>query len=306
VCEPEDVGSSDTRSRSRVIRTGSYNALVCSLGQGQGPGHQPRQRPCPGVETQDHREQSITLPRADVLGFALEQSSSLCGQQSEKLDAFPSMPEDFLLRLTMRYPRGIVWLFGKDGSLSTTFDEESAGKPSDPSHAPSLQRHDCDDGTEEAPMLQKAFPRARKVLFVPLFEAEQSHATAGCFAFTTAVTRTPSVDSQLGFIKSFVNSVEAQVVRINAIAANKSKNAFIGSISHELRSPLHGILAAAEFIEDTDLDTYQKSLINTQVSCGKTLLQVIEHVLDYSKINSFEKVSFMRYCDLESISLTRN
>ena len=68
-----------------------------------------------------------------------------------------------------------------------------------------------------------------------------------------------------------------------------SKSDFIGSISHELRSPLHGILAGADFLLDTEIDTYQKSLILTQISCGKTLLQVIEHVLDYSKINSFVK-----------------
>jgi signal transduction histidine kinase len=62
-------------------------------------------------------------------------------------------------------------------------------------------------------------------------------------------------------------------------------------ISHELRSPLHGVLAACEFLSETTLTNYQKNLIETQVSCGKTLLQVIEQVLDYSKINSFEKVS---------------
>jgi signal transduction histidine kinase len=50
------------------------------------------------------------------------------------------------------------------------------------------------------------------------------------------------------------------------------------------------MLAAAEFLEETQLDSYQKSLIATQVSCGKTLLQVIEHVLDFSKINSLAKV----------------
>lgn len=50
------------------------------------------------------------------------------------------------------------------------------------------------------------------------------------------------------------------------------------------------MLAAAEFLEETKLDNYQKSLIATQVSCGKTLLQVIEHVLDFSKINSLARV----------------
>ena len=51
------------------------------------------------------------------------------------------------------------------------------------------------------------------------------------------------------------------------------------------------MLAAAEFLEETEMDSYQKSLIGIQVSCGKTLLQVIEHVLDFSKINSLAKVS---------------
>ena len=50
------------------------------------------------------------------------------------------------------------------------------------------------------------------------------------------------------------------------------------------------MLAACEFLSETPLTTYQKSLIETQISCGKTLLQVIEQVLDYSKINSFQKV----------------
>jgi signal transduction histidine kinase len=50
------------------------------------------------------------------------------------------------------------------------------------------------------------------------------------------------------------------------------------------------MLAAAEFLEDTKLDSYQKGLIATQVSCGKTLLQVIENVLEFSKINSIARV----------------
>lgn len=99
-----------------------------------------------------------------------------------------------------------------------------------------------------------------------------------------------TIESEVVFLKSFVNNVGAELSRMNTIAADRSKSDFIGSISHELRSPLHGLLAAAEFLEETQLDSYQKSLIATQVSCGKTLLQVIEHVLDFSKINSLVQV----------------
>jgi signal transduction histidine kinase len=230
-----------------------------------------------------------SVPNADVLGFALDSSSSLRGGRPEIIDGFPLLDEDFLLQLTRKYPNGTIWLFREDGSLSTSTDKEAADACSVSNSGSSHKKYDFEPMKAEAATLQDAMPRARQILFVPVFDAELSRATAGCFAFTTDFTRIVPAEAELGFIKSFVNSVGAQVARINAIAANKSKNAFIGSISHELRSPLHGILAAAEFLEDTKIDSYQKSLINTQVCCGKTLLQVIEHVLDYAKINSFEK-----------------
>jgi signal transduction histidine kinase len=56
-----------------------------------------------------------------------------------------------------------------------------------------------------------------------------------------------------------------------------------------LRSPLHGILASCEFLDDTELSSFQKSLVDTADSCARTLLDTINMVLDYSKINAFER-----------------
>lgn len=70
---------------------------------------------------------------------------------------------------------------------------------------------------------------------------------------------------------------------------SRQKGDFIGSISHELRSPLHGILASAEFLSETNFDAFQGNLVDTISSCGRTLLDTIEHILDFSKINSFER-----------------
>ena len=81
----------------------------------------------------------------------------------------------------------------------------------------------------------------------------------------------------------------AQVSRLASMAADRQKADFIGSISHELRSPLHGVLASAEFLADTEQDSFQSSLVDTISSCGRTLLDTINHILDYSKINSFER-----------------
>jgi len=46
-----------------------------------------------------------------------------------------------------------------------------------------------------------------------------------------------------------------------------------------------------EFLTDTSLDGFQKSLINTVDVCGRTLLDTIEHVLDFSKIKKFGQKS---------------
>lgn len=59
--------------------------------------------------------------------------------------------------------------------------------------------------------------------------------------------------------------------------------------SHELRSPLHGVLAAAEMMQSTELTPYQSSMMETIDACGRTLLDTMNQVLDYSKIVSLEK-----------------
>lgn len=109
---------------------------------------------------------------------------------------------------------------------------------------------------------------------------------------------------ELTFISNFGKSVMAECSRLNTILADQQKGDFIGSVSyvscsltqillnpcsHELRSPLHGILASTEFLSETTIDSYQRSLTDTIDACGRTLLDTINHVLDFSKINSFER-----------------
>lgn len=81
-----------------------------------------------------------------------------------------------------------------------------------------------------------------------------------------------SVDNEIPYLSAFTNSVMVEINRLDAIAANKVKGDFISSISHEFRSPLHGILASAEFLRDTTLDNSQLELISTIQICGNTLL----------------------------------
>lgn len=67
----------------------------------------------------------------------------------------------------------------------------------------------------------------------------------------------------------------------------RSKADFLSTISHELRSPLHGILASVELMRETSLDPAQADLVSMIQNCSGTLLDTLNHVLDYSKINDF-------------------
>jgi signal transduction histidine kinase len=69
------------------------------------------------------------------------------------------------------------------------------------------------------------------------------------------------------------------------VLADKAKSILISSVSHELRTPLHGILAAAELLADTELDQNQVAFLRTVQSCGNSLIETVNHVLDFTKLS---------------------
>jgi signal transduction histidine kinase len=72
----------------------------------------------------------------------------------------------------------------------------------------------------------------------------------------------------------------AEVSRISALVASQLKVDFVSSISHELRSPLHGILASVEFLEeDSSMTAGQAEIVNTIV--GRSIL-VVRKPTDWS------------------------
>ncbi|KAK0734659.1 hypothetical protein B0T26DRAFT_670922 [Lasiosphaeria miniovina] len=99
--------------------------------------------------------------------------------------------------------------------------------------------------------------------------------------------RVPTRTEDLDYLAAFGNSIMAEVARLDVVGADSAKSDFISSISHELRSPLHGILASVEFLQDTTVDMFQHSMVDTTERRGRTLPDTIQHVLDFAKINNF-------------------
>lgn len=61
------------------------------------------------------------------------------------------------------------------------------------------------------------------------------------------------------------------------------------SVSHELRSPLHGVLAGIELLQDSQLTPFQEEMALSVALAGRTLLDTVDHILDYSKISSLTR-----------------
>ncbi|KNG47185.1 sensor histidine kinase response regulator fos-1 [Stemphylium lycopersici] len=94
----------------------------------------------------------------------------------------------------------------------------------------------------------------------------------------------------LGFSKITRDLTERKKAENSLIAAyeeaSKLKSEFLANMSHEIRTPMHGMLSALTLLLDTKLDDNQRELTQIIQESGDVLLQVINDILDYSKLAS--------------------
>jgi two-component system sensor histidine kinase/response regulator len=79
-------------------------------------------------------------------------------------------------------------------------------------------------------------------------------------------------------------TTELMEARIQSEAASIAKNAFIANMSHELRTPLNGIIGNLSLILMDDLSPKQTKYITRIKASAQILLEIINQVLDFSKI----------------------
>ena len=220
-----------------------------------------------------------------------------------------SLAETNLARLLREYPHGKVFNYTVKGvSMSSTDDSSSCRSeellPGTEDTRPSAnRRHGRASRSSKA--ISELLVGARSVAFVPFWDYERSRWFAGCLCWTNSPDRLLSASVDLAYFNIFSHSIMRELSRLDAVALNQQKTTFVASISHELRSPLHGILGTLEFIKDTPLDTFQTSMLNSLNSCGQTLLDTINHVMDHSKMSETTKnVSTRRLKNTKTVRLS--
>jgi signal transduction histidine kinase len=134
--------------------------------------------------------------------------------------------------------------------------------------------------------LDKSFQSSQQLLVMPLFDVLHNRTAAICFGWLDDYSRVYSERSDLPFVSAFCMSTMSEVLRLETQMLERVKSDFLGSISHEMKTPLHQTLGNLELLLQTSCSDEQYDLLVNARFGATQLLETINKILQYSSISS--------------------
>ncbi|KAE8137734.1 hypothetical protein BDV38DRAFT_83343 [Aspergillus pseudotamarii] len=217
--------------------------------------------------------------QCDMLGCAL--SENLLGNNG--YSTFFGLTEGLLHELFAAFPHGEVFY---PPGITRRFSVQSTS-----SRGHSRQGSDGGRSMHYSITIRLGhdFPESKSLIFLPLWNWDKSRWLAGAVVWMNDKQRPLGADD-LWYLRAFGDSIVAKFSQLGWSATEKSKSDLLSSVSHELRSPLHGMLASAELLQTTSLEPAQRDMLTMVETCGLTLLDTMNYLLDFTKVNNLTHI----------------
>ncbi|SPJ70387.1 related to nik-1 protein (Os-1p protein) [Fusarium torulosum] len=241
-------------------------------------------------------------PQMDIDDLCPVLGSSVAAEAKQDSNSYfghSTLYTSILKKLLRHYPRGTIWTFDNaEGDASDVLSDDSLSGASN--QGPVIE--EADETSPESPddenvsvqtrqelrkVVNQLLPGAVSVAFFPIWNAQKRRWFAGGFAYSNRSSRVFSPKRELSYLRALGTVLMAEVSFIKEREVELSKLNVLDSISHELRSPLHGIFFGAGVLRSGDLNPSQDDALLSVEACSRTLLDTIDQILDWSKINHF-------------------
>ncbi|KAI4850508.1 hypothetical protein E4T45_05465 [Aureobasidium sp. EXF-8846] len=254
------------------------------------------------ADGQQISERDDTKPQAQnaddqpcpILGASYASCAEAIPDPDGRREIYSQLTPRFLRSVLRRFKGAKVWSFDEKGDdyLDEQASEGYSASDGDPTRSSSKASDASWRRKQNRPLkcapgkqLAAAFPGVRSLMVLGLWDSQRTKWRAGCVIWSCTPMRMFSNEGEVHYLTAFCDVIMAKLARLEVDVSNNIKSDFISSISHELRSPLHGILGTVEVLQDSNVDNAAAEMISQIDTCGRTLLDIVDHLLEFSRIN---------------------